>query len=312
MSLILDEFWSEGLAMKKTKALKLWLLISAALLLNLFYYRENLWTIWAKYYIRDQDIVISFTTTPHRIKFLERTLLCLSRQNAQIRQIYLSIPSVFKRDGLEYQIPDWLEDYPNVTILRTEDYGPATKILGTLKNAALSSDTIIIAVDDDTCYPNNFVLKLAVRAKMYPNEAIGVSGAEIDFDKNKEGGVVKVFKDNVHVTMLEGFGGIAYKRNFFTESIYNISNAPKACYNSDDLYISHHLAQNNIPRRTLNTTTLDVRKDIRQLQFGYNADALYKIDNSQAERYKQCLAYLHTKFPEVVFETNNKYYAITP
>ncbi len=289
--------------MKCRKSLVLIGLAMAGLLGNLFYHWESLWTIGAKYYLTDQDIIISMTTTPHRINKLEVPLQCLSRQNIKIRQIYISIPHIFKRDNMEYHIPEWLENYPNVTILRTDDYGPATKILGALKHAELRDDTIIISVDDDTCYPQNLSLRLAVRAKMYPDEAIGVSGAILDFEKNVEGGIVKIMRDKVSVPVLEGFAGIAYRKNFFADSIYDISMEPNYCYNSDDLYISFHLASQNVVRKTLNNKYLKTY-DIAQRQFGYNQDALYRLDNSQAERYKACLSYLHTKFPDVKFNSN--------
>lgn len=275
-------------------------LVLVGLVINASYHWEAIWTKWAQYYVNDQQIVFSLTTTPHRINELELPLHCLSKQNVHIQQIYISLPHKFKRDNLEYTIPEWLEIYPNVTILRTEDYGPATKILGALKHAPVSANTIIISVDDDTCYPPNLALRLAVSAKMHPNEAIGVSGAILDFEKNKEGGIVKIMRDQIAVPVLEGFAGIAYRPKFFTESIFDISNEPNYCYNSDDIYLSFHLAQQKIVKRTLNNKYLNTY-DIRQMNFGYRADALYKLDASQAERYKKCIGYLTEKYPEVEF-----------
>lgn len=272
--------------------------------LNVYYHWDYLWTIWAKNYLQNQDIVFSFTTTPERIQRLEEPLHCLSKQNIPVRQIFISLPHVFKRTNSTYVIPEWLEVYPNVTILRTEDYGPATKILGTLKHPTITDDTIIIAIDDDTCYAPNLAIRLATRAKQYPDQVIAVSGAELDFNKNKAGGIVKVFKDKTQVTVVEGFGGIAYRRRFFKPSIYEIRNEPQFCFTSDDIYLSFHLAKNNVPRQSLNNKFLDVRDHVRQIQFGFMPDALYRLGNSQAERYKQCITYLQTKYPTVVFNAN--------
>lgn len=275
--------------------------------LNLHYYWDDLWTVWARHYIKDQDIVISLTTTPHRIRLLEDVMSCLAAQNAPIRQIFVNIPHVFKRDNLTYTIPDWLDVYPNVTILRTEDYGPATKLLGTLKHAPLKDDTIIITVDDDTCYPENMALRLAARAKMYSNRAIGVSGAILDFEMNKEGGIIKIMQDKIFVPVLEGFGGVAYRAKFFDDSIYTIKDAPDFCYNSDDLFISFQLAKNGVARQTLHNKYLKTY-NIMQQQFGYDSDALFKIgekqNKTQASRYEQCLNYLTAQHPEVEFSNN--------
>lgn len=286
------------------KVFSVCVVISGILSLHVYYHWEKIWTAWAKYYISDQDIIITFTTTPQRIRLLEDPLQCLMRQNAPIRGVFLSVPHKFKRDNSEYIIPDWLDCHPNVTIIRTDDYGPATKILGALKHAPITDDTIVIAVDDDTCYPDNLVLRLAVRAKRYPQQVIGASGAELDFDQNKEGGIVKVFKDKKNVTIVEGFAGIAYRRKFFDESIYEIKEEPSFCYLSDDLYISHHLARHNVIRQSINNKFIDVRKNVKQLQYGYHPDALYQQGNSQAERYKLCYSYLKQRFPEVVFNGN--------
>ncbi len=276
------------------------LVLAFGIALNIYYYWNNIWTVWAKSYINDQDIIISMTTTPYRINQLEAPLECLAQQNVKVRQIFISVPHIFKRDQLTYTIPDWLDNYSNVTILRTEDYGPATKLLGVLKNASINSDTIIITIDDDTCYPRNTVLQLAVRAKSNPHKAIGISGAELDFFKNKSGGVVKVMRDHAQVSMLEGFAGVAYRLDFFDNSIYEIINAPSCCYNSDDLYISFHLAKNKVQRETIYNRFIKVT-DIKQQGFGLEQDALYRLSDSQAHRYLECMLYLQQRYPDVPF-----------
>lgn len=275
--------------------------LTSALLINIYYHQDKIWTIWAKQFVKDQDVVISLTTIPSRINELKTSLECLSKQNIQPRQIYLNIPYKFKRKNEEYVIPQWLHNYPNLTILRTEDYGPATKLLGTLKKGDINDNTIIITVDDDTCYPENLILRLTVRAKQNPNLAIGVSGVELDFSVNNADGVARVREDNKYVSILEGFAGIAYRRNFFDEHIFEILDMPKCCYNSDDLYLSFNLAKNNISRQTLYNKFLSVR-NIRQSNFGFGEDALYKLE--QANRYADCIKYLQNKYPSTTLGIN--------
>lgn len=139
---------------------------------------------------------------------------------------------------------------------------------------------------------------------MHPNVAIGVSGVILDFEKNKSEGVVKIMRDDISVPILEGFAGIAYRKQFFDNSIYEISNEPNYCYNSDDLYLSFHLAAKQITRKTLNNKFIKTY-DMNQQQFGYLPDALYRQETSQADRYKQCLNYLTTKFPAVNFDISS-------
>lgn len=274
-----------------------------ACLLNFYYHWDAIWTLWAKQYIKDQDIVISLTTTPHRINQMETPLECLALQNIPIRKIFVNIPYMFKRDNLEYAIPEWLEAMPNVTILRTADYGPATKLLGTLKNASLNEKTIIITVDDDTCYPPNMVLRLAVRAKQYPKHAVGISGVELNFKQNKQEGIVRIKQDHAAATILEGFAGVAYRKSFFNDEVFEIDAAPSSCYTSDDLYLSYHLAKNNIPRQTIFNRHISFR-NVKQESSGNQSDALHKMQVSQAARYYDCLIYLRNKYPEVLFAEN--------
>lgn len=95
------------------------------------------------------------------------------------------MPYVFKRKNVPYTIPTWLEKKQVITILRSKDYGPATKLLGTLAIFDLPSDTIIITVDDDVYYPDNLILQLAYKAKQNPNRAMKVLWVpNPDYDNN--------------------------------------------------------------------------------------------------------------------------------
>jgi hypothetical protein len=266
---------------------------------NVYYYWPMAWVQWAKFYTRDQDVIISFTTTPYRIDKLQDTLTCLSNQTFKPRQIYLSIPHRFKRDDSEYIIPEWMQNYPNLTILRTEDYGPATKLLGALEKGEIKPNTILVTVDDDTCYPPHTVLQLATRAKRYPQAALGYSGVELFFGGNKDG-VKFIDFDNQPAKILEGWGAVAYRPHFFDQSIFEIASAPSYCYNSDDMFISFHLTKNHIPLRTVHTKIMTSGR-VNQYIIGLYDDALHKMSHEQGKRYEQCCEYLQNKYPEVNF-----------
>ncbi len=270
---------------------------------NLYFHWAAIWTPWAKFYTRDQDVIVSFTTTPTRIGFIKDTLGCLDNQTFKPRQIYLSIPHRFKRDNSEYVIPEWLLNYPNLTILRTQDYGPATKLLGALENAEIRPETIIITVDDDSCYPPNTILQLVTRAKRYPQAAVGHSGVGLNFDGHKDG-IHYIDVDNQPAIILEGYAGVAYRPQFFDKSIFEILKEPNFCFNSDDLYISFHLAKNNIPRRTVHTRIMNSIR-VNQYITGMFSDALHNMPQAQGQRYKACCAYLQAKYPQVGFNEDS-------
>ncbi len=276
----------------KRKVLFYVLLIAIVGIADVIYHWEFFWRHWAQYYTRDQDVVVAFTTTPYRIDKIENCLKCLSQQTFKPRKIYLSIPYMFKRKNLPYTIPAWLSNYPNITILRTEDYGPATKLLGALRYGEIKQNTIIITVDDDLCYPRNTLLQLVVRAKRYPNSALGYSGVGVKY--------TYINKDNAPAIMLEGYAAVAYRPHFFDKGIYDIINEPTFCYNADDLYIGFHLAKNKVMRRTVHTRIMNSEKYTSQV-YSDTDDALHLMSHGEGDRYRSCTQLLNNKYPGVSF-----------
>lgn len=262
--------------------------------------------LWRRFYLRNETIVVSLSTTPHRINEIGPALKSLYGQTANIKAIYLNIPYVFKRDNIEYVIPQWLLDDKRVTILRGEDYGPATKLLGTLKNANLDPNTIIITVDDDTIYSKNLVLNLAYEAAKKPDSALGANGANIEYDedgltsiKSKEGLLYKRINGQL-VSVLHGVSGVAYRPKFFDATIYDVVNAPKECICSDDLYISFHLAKRGVPREVVFNRFVNVR-NVTYLDIAGRPDALKYMYESEAIRHRACVSYMKENDPHVKF-----------
>lgn len=278
-----------------------------ALLLNVYYYRQQLIETWLKFNIDDEFIVVSLSTTPHRIDALAPTLHSLLNQSVRPRAIYLNVPHIFKRDNIAYRIPEWLQNFPGVTIVSSEDYGPATKLLGTLKNVSLPANAIIITVDDDVIYPANFVLHLAYAAKQNPDRALGLMGANPDYNANgiipdeSDFGLVKIKKNGTLASILQGYAGVAYRRGFFDDRIFNISNAPKDCINSDDIYISFFLAEQNIKRQVLRNSFLNACHLDWETEFAQDHNALHKLIPGPTQKYRNCITYLKRNNPKVIF-----------
>lgn len=262
---------------------------------------------WMQYQIRNENIVISFTTTPHRIALMQDTIKTILHQTAKINAIYLNIPYEFKRDHLAYNIPAWLLAEKKITIIRGADYGPATKLLGTLSNVKLAPNTIIITLDDDIKYPKNLVLQLAYKAYMHPDKAIAICGSNPEYDLNgniareSKTGIVKDINPDASVAIAQGFAGIAYRRHFFNDTIFAIQNAPQVCINSDDLYISFYLAQHNIPRQILSNRYINFYQIDWDNGISLNSDALHKLHPSPLEKHTACLDYMHQMDPTVKF-----------
>lgn len=263
--------------------------------------------MYMSFSVRNENIVVSFTTTPHRINKIQDTVATILKQNANVYKLYIAIPHVFKRDNIAYEIPTWLLNHPKIHILRTDDYGPATKILGVLSNIKLSPETIIITIDDDIKYPKNTVLQLAYMAKQHPDSVIGLAGVNPIYNdngiliSNNIGGFTKVSGSNTKTSILQGFAGIAYRRSFFDSDIFDITNSPQECINSDDVYLSFYLARKNISRLVLSNLFIEKNNINYDNPVGLRNDALHKLSPSPSEKHRACIAYLKSTYSNVAF-----------
>ena len=115
-------------------------------------------------------IYISLTTIPERFKNLNKTISSLLSQKKKADKIFINIPKEytrFKEIISNEQIPKFNSDI--VEIIRCEDYGPGTKILGSLKK--LKKDSLVILVDDDNVYKDYMIEKFFYFHKKAPNNA---------------------------------------------------------------------------------------------------------------------------------------------
>lgn len=192
-------------------------------------------------------IVVSLTTTPYRIDKIQATLDSMLQQSVKPDKIYLNIPYYLKRDNLEYKIPGWLQNYPGINIVRTEDYGPITKLLPTLQYEQ-DPQTIIITIDDDVWYPKHVVRDLVDFMLKTKNSA--ATPVHISFALNADLQFTNIKYKYQHASktrLVIGAAGVAYRRSFFAGDFApTITNLPNTCKLSDDLIISLYLASKRI------------------------------------------------------------------
>jgi len=98
---------------------------------------------------------VSMSTIPSRIKSVYKTLDNIKKQKKQPEKIFLNIPYEYKRFKNEkineQDIIDLKRD--NLVISRCEDFGPGTKIMGSIEEVK-KYDCVII-IDDDHLYDEN-------------------------------------------------------------------------------------------------------------------------------------------------------------
>ncbi len=200
------------------------------------------------------DIVVSLTTTPYGIDNIKPVLDSIFRQSIKPNRVYVNIPNTFKfGNNIKYVIPDWLKNYPNIIINRTKDYGPLTKLIGALEKEH-DPNTIIITLDDNKIYARHIVRDLAkqylpgtykVNFKM--GSAITGKGVNILFGPKFELEYNSIIIGNRPSLIVWSADGVAYKRKFFKDDIFSLTDhLPASCFLSDDLMISGYLNFNRI------------------------------------------------------------------
>ena len=176
-------------------------------------------------------IIISLTTIPSRINMIEPVINSLCNQVVKPNAIYINIPREYNRFGKCSDIPLFLTNNKKVHINYLDnDYGPATKFIGTLINKDIKSNDIIVITDDDTIKEKHWLSGLLIFYKY--NSIIAYE------EKNLGKGVVW------------GYLGYAFRKSIFNlDSMLNFYHKVKdKCILVDDHWLTAycHFAKHNI------------------------------------------------------------------
>ena len=202
------------------------------------------------------EVVISLTTIPSRARHLAEFLDCINHQTILPSRIELNLPAEYHKRSLgkvdRSLIPTDFDVY------ECEDFGPATKVLPTLKRYA-DSDVRIIYCDDDRVYDKNWVHNLVTASGRTPDRAICDECVSINsilyryhyprkdmrykvkkalsFGKFRPYHTDK-WKD---ADIAQGFGGVLVRPSFFTDMVFSI---PAVLWSVDDIWLSGNMASN--------------------------------------------------------------------
>ena len=250
--------------------------------------------------LKHHKVYISMTTNPERIKALPMLLPLINTE--YVDEIHINIPLKYKNTE-DYDENDILELklIDKVRVFRVEkDLGPVTKILPTLRRVG-DEDAIIISLDDDIAYTKSLINKLIETSIKYPNEVVGGRGYTFSSCKSNE--KIRCFDiDSInewwssesatkpYVDIIEGFGGIAYKKRLVDcDLLEKLNEVSSNCKFSDDLTINYTLAKRGVKRRKLGW---EYNKSVYPLTYGeingiskhkapdgYKSYNLYKVVN---------------------------------
>ena len=115
-------------------------------------------------------IYVSLSTIPSRIKNISKSIESLLNQSLKADKIFINIPHKYKRfDQIinEKDIPKFNNDIVEIT--RCDDFGPGTKLLGSL--GKLKKNSLIILADDDNIYENYMVEKFNYYYSLAPENS---------------------------------------------------------------------------------------------------------------------------------------------
>ena len=98
-----------------------------------------------------KNFCVSLTSIPPRFETLEKTIRSINSQTKKPQKIFLNIPLKYKRyPESKYNILRLEKNFENLKIIRCNDYGPGTKLLGSLKY--LMDYDYVVLIDDDHIY----------------------------------------------------------------------------------------------------------------------------------------------------------------
>jgi hypothetical protein len=195
-------------------------------------------------------VVVSMTTIPSRLTRLRPTLNSLLTQDYPPTAIYLAVPRRSVREQKPYQRPDWLAEYPAVTLIDCErDWGPASKLLPTLLAERDRPDTLVIAVDDDNIYPREMVGTFVKFSRELPDAALCFRGHVVAGGWKESRAVFGTrVSAPTRMDIVTGCGGILVKPRFFDGAVFDYEGAPASAFFVDDIWISGHLARRGVRR----------------------------------------------------------------
>jgi hypothetical protein len=208
----------------------------------------------------EHRVVVSLTTMPNNMDLISPTLESLSNQYFEIDAIYLNLPKKNRRTGEPYpDVPNsFHEAFPKLVVNKIDlDYGPLTKLAGTLL-VENNPNTVVVTVDDDKVYSPFLVQKLVWMSYHRHDIAFGPCGFSF-LPVSKPRFISTLVTSWVYrgrgrySDELQAVCGIAYRvgmfRNERDPDLKALLDPPKECFTQDDLWIAGVLANlHEIPR----------------------------------------------------------------
>ena len=237
-------------------------------------------------------VIAAISTLPDRIANLEATIGCLLDQTRPPDEIILALPQFSIRQQKAYAIPNYLQAFANLRVLRCEkDWGPATKFIPLVQEelAASRGDTLIWVMDDDRTYPPDALETFVHYSQQLPDAALCFRGAAIRRHAKKS--ALEIFRGSEirapkPVAVSTGCGSYLIQPRFFDARLWDYSAAPEAAFYMDDIWISGWLDRRGVPKYLIPTSAMmrSVRRQSRTM-------SLHDVPNGRLQNNKDVIAF---------------------
>lgn len=225
--------------------------------------------------IKHINIIISLTTVPRRFNEAINSINYLIKNNCKYK-IILNIPKTYRK-WKNFNIPN-IKLHNNIIINKCSlDYGPATKLIGTLeylKINKLFNIKSVITIDDDQFYNVNYLEKLALMGEKYKNTIITKHGMSLlNYPFKWTNGIshdkTPLYKSDFPI----GVDGVLYPiEKLINSDIYNlIYKLPNYVFCDDDTYFGMIAYILNIPIITVSEEIKKISSRIRNKNCGGSA-----------------------------------------
>jgi hypothetical protein len=202
------------------------------------------------------NFCVSLTTIPSRIREVSLTIDSLINQTKKPEKIFLNIPYKYERFPEQVISTEYLEklrNLKNLEITRCEDFGPGTKLLGSINN--LEKYSHVVLVDDDHVYQKDMFEIFFNEALKKPDNAYSFCVYEIE-----------------DLKVGQGADGFMINTNYLKNIILFFNNyvkKNKSLFFNDDLWISIYL------NKFLNVEIESLNKFLKKRFFSGNK-SIYK------------------------------------
>ena len=198
----------------------------------------------------------SLTTIPSRIREVSLTIDSLIKQTKKPEKIFLNIPYKYERFPGKVISTEYLEKFSNIKnleIVRCDDSGPGTKLLGSI--SSLEKYSHVVLVDDDHVYQKDMFEIFFNESLKNPKNAYSFCVYEIEDLKVGQGADGFMINANYLKNILLFFNNYVKKN--------------KSLFFNDDLWISIYL------NKCLNVEIESLNKFLKKRFFSGNK-SIYK------------------------------------